>query len=158
MDAVNGQEAHAGYDHISVSVLKNKDKTLSHNIHRVYPEEAESAPLEPSVYHQKYPSMYIYIMNFESIEYNVSFFVRKFCTEWENLRNTDITRCLSSARNPKTVLTFLLRTKLLFATFWNKSSAQAKKIIVRDNFALIVDILYNQHVFGKQTVFRSKKN
>ncbi|KAJ8976046.1 hypothetical protein NQ317_014098, partial [Molorchus minor] len=57
VDAVNGQEAHAGIDHISVSVLKNREKSASSNVHRQYPEEAESAPLEPSIHHhQKYPS------------------------------------------------------------------------------------------------------
>ncbi|KAJ8958926.1 hypothetical protein NQ318_019695 [Aromia moschata] len=56
VDAVNGQEAHAGIDHVSVSVLKNREKQSSFNIHRQYPEEAENAPLEPSIHHQKYPS------------------------------------------------------------------------------------------------------
>lgn len=58
VDAVNGQEAHAGFDHISVSVLKNREKTSSYNIHRQYPEDVDGAPLEPSVHHQKYPSRY----------------------------------------------------------------------------------------------------
>ncbi|XP_057666846.1 uncharacterized protein LOC130900327 [Diorhabda carinulata] len=55
VDAVNGQEAHAGYDHISVSVLKNKERTST--LVRKYPEETEyDQPLDNFIYHQKLPS------------------------------------------------------------------------------------------------------
>ncbi|XP_060519093.1 uncharacterized protein LOC132697510 isoform X2 [Cylas formicarius] len=40
VDAIHGQEAHAGYDRISVSVLKNKP----YSDHRQYPEEEETQP------------------------------------------------------------------------------------------------------------------
>lgn len=57
VDAVNGQEAHAGYDHISVSVLKNKERTSS--LSRKYPEEAKYGSVD-NIYHQKLPSRYPY--------------------------------------------------------------------------------------------------
>lgn len=59
VDAVNGQDAHAGYDHISVTVLRNKDKsTLSNTInHYQYPEDPDLS-YGISTNHQKYSSRY----------------------------------------------------------------------------------------------------
>lgn len=55
VDAVNGYDAHADHDHISVSVLKNKGKPSSNHSVASYPEDLENGV---SAQHQKYPSRY----------------------------------------------------------------------------------------------------
>lgn len=65
VDAVNGLDAHADYDHISVSVLKNKEKSsLSYNSVYNYPEESENSATGTGAgaghptYHHRHPSRY----------------------------------------------------------------------------------------------------
>lgn len=51
VDAANGLDAHVAYDHISVSVLKNNGKNVTH-----YPEDLDSILV--TAQHQKNPSRY----------------------------------------------------------------------------------------------------
>lgn len=61
VDAVNGWDAHADHDRISVSVLKNKARPTGANASAIpypypYPEEQENGGA--AAQHQKYPSRY----------------------------------------------------------------------------------------------------
>lgn len=61
MDVVNGQDAHADFDHISVNILKN-DKLKAHKFHYSYPEEEDIQPIEQTSHHLGPSSRYLCIV------------------------------------------------------------------------------------------------
>ena len=68
VDAANGQDAHADYNHISVNIIKNKVK-----LHYQYPEEEDTQPIDQSSQHAGISSRYF-------MSCFVSHYVCKFCS------------------------------------------------------------------------------